>query len=194
MRTFLLICAAIGVAAFLLNALLDFLERSWRSIFIAVTFVVVGIGAYAASFAIDMIVQAFLGQLPPANIVWPCITWSLIALCSLVICARRPVPFLVRTAPFWIFGGMALAASLAHSWNLITAIPLILGGVVYGLFAGQRGSAKIGDSKGGDEDASETQGRRPGRGDPIVDRQAADLAVAAAALSGRPMSEVAATA
>jgi hypothetical protein len=119
-----------------LYSLLNYLGRSWRLIFIGVTFVVVGIGAYAASFVTDMIVQVFLGQLPSANIVWPCITWSLLALCSLVICAQRPVPFLVRTPSFWIFGGMALVASLAHPWNLITAIALILGGTAYGMFAG----------------------------------------------------------
>ena len=60
-------------------------------------------------------------------------------MCSLAICATRPVPFLARAAPFWLFGGTALVASLAHPWNLITAIVLILGGVAYGLFAGQRG-------------------------------------------------------
>jgi hypothetical protein len=131
----------IYVTAALSYALLKFLglSRRLRPIFIGVAFVVVGIGAYAASFVTDMIAQAVLGQLPSANIVWPCITWSLIALCSLVICAQRPVPFLARTLPFWILGGMALVASLAHSWNLITAIALILGGFIYGFFAGQRG-------------------------------------------------------
>lgn len=128
-------------AATLSYALLNFLglSRRLRPIFIGVAFAVVGIGAYAASFVTDMIAQAFLGQLPSANIVWPCVTWSLIAVCSLVICATHSVPFLARTLPFWIFDGMALVASLAHPWNLITAITLILGGVVYGLFAGERG-------------------------------------------------------
>jgi hypothetical protein len=145
MMTFLLSIAAIGVAAFVLNALLDFLGRSRRLIFIVVTFLVVGIGAYAASFVTDMIAEASSGQLTPANIVWPCITWSLIAWCSLAICARRPIPFLARTVPFWVFGGLAIFASLVHPWNLITAILLILGGVMYGLFAGPRGSAKTRD-------------------------------------------------
>jgi hypothetical protein len=131
----------IYVAATFSYALLNFLGLSGRSrpIFIGATFAVVGIGAYAISFVSDMIAQAFFGQLPFTNIVWPCITWSLIALCSLAICARRPVPYLARAVPFWLFGGMAFVASLAHPWNLITAIVLILGGVAYGLFAGQRG-------------------------------------------------------
>lgn len=132
----------IYVAATFSYTLLNFLGLSGRSrpIFIGATFAVVGIGAYAASFVTDMIAEAFAGLAPRSNIVWPCITWSLIAACSLGICARRPVPFLIRAAPFWIFGGMALVASLAHPWNLVTAIALILGGVAYGLFAGQRGS------------------------------------------------------
>ncbi len=186
----------IYVAATFSYALLSFLglSRRLRPIFILVTFVVVGVGAYAASFVTDMMVEAFLGQLPLANVVWPCITWSLIAVCSLAICARRAVPFLVRAVPFWLFGGMALVASRAHSWNLMTAISLILGGVVYGLFAGERGSAKAGDSMGGDEYASETHGRWPSGGDSIEDCQAANLAAARAALTGRPFSEIAAAA
>ena len=132
----------IYVAATFSYALLNFLGLSGRSrpIFIGATFAVVGIGAYAISFVTDMIAQAYFRQLPFTNIVWPCITWSLIALCSLAICARRPVPYLARAVPFWLFGGMAFVASLTHPWNLITAIVLILGGVAYGLFAGQRGS------------------------------------------------------
>jgi hypothetical protein len=176
MMTFLLSIVAIGVAAFILNALLDLLGRSWRSIFIVVTFVVVGIGAYAVSFVTDMILQAFLGQLPSASIVWPCITWLLIALCSLAICARRPVPFLALVAPFWLFGGMALVASFAHSWNLITAISLILGGVAYGHSPGKYGSATRRDSVG--------------RGS-VLNRQAANLAAAEAALTGKSMDEIA---
>ena len=186
----------IYVAATFSYALLNFLglSRRLRPIFILVTFVVVGMGAYAASFVTDMISEALFGQLPLAHVVWPCITWSLIAVCSLAICARRAVPFLVRAVPFWLFGGMALVASRAHSWNLMAAIPLILGGVVYGLFAGERGSAKAGDSMGGDEYASETHGRWPSGGDSMEDSQAANLAAARAALTGRPFSEIAAAA
>ena len=90
----------IYVAVTFSYALLNYLGRSWRPIFIGVTFIVVGIGAYAASFVTDMIAKALAGLAPPANIVRPCITWSLIAVCSLAICARRPVPFLIRAAPF----------------------------------------------------------------------------------------------
>jgi hypothetical protein len=135
----------IYIVATFAYSLLGFLglSRRLRPIFILVTFVVVGMGAYAASFVTDMIAQAYFGQLRSANILWPCITWSLIALCSLAICSRRPVPFLARATPFWLFGGMALVASLAHPWNLMTAISLILGGVLYGLFAGQRGRTNL---------------------------------------------------
>lgn len=135
-----------GIAAFVANAMLNSLGRSWRPIFISGTVVVEGVGAYAASFVIDMIVQAFYGQLPTASIVWPCISWSLIALCSLAVCARRPVPFLARIGPFLIIGGMAIFASLVHSWNLVTAVLLILGGFIYGFFAGRRNNANTRDS------------------------------------------------
>jgi hypothetical protein len=142
---YILICVT-ACAAFALNALLNFLARSRRPILIAFTFVVVGVGAYAASFVADMVGEALSGQLSSANILWPCITWSFISICSLAVCARRPIPFLARTGPFLIFGGMAMLASLVHSWNLVTAIVLILGGVMYGFFAGQRNNANPRDS------------------------------------------------
>jgi len=72
-----------GIAAFVANAILNSLGRSWRPIFISGTVVVEGVGAYAASVVIDIIVQAFKGQLPTSNIVWSFFAWSLIALCSL---------------------------------------------------------------------------------------------------------------
>ena len=133
---FLLIPAAATVAFLLTCALLDFLERSRRSLFVAVTFLVVGIGVYAASFAIDMIVQAHFGQLRGASIVWPCCTWFLIAWFALASCARRQSPLWARTAPFWILGGVVAIASFVHLWNLITAILLLLGGIAYGFLVG----------------------------------------------------------
>ena len=186
----------IFVAATFLYGLLNLLGRSrrLRPILIGVTFLVVGIGAYAASFVTDNISEACFGQLPPAKIARPCVSWSLISLCSLAICARRPVPFLVRAAPFWLFGLIALVASVARPRNLITAIPLILVGVAYGLFYRRLGSAKTSNSNGGEEDPFAIEGRLAVRGDAVDDRQAANLTAAEAALTGRPMSEVAAAA
>ena len=143
---FLLIPAAATVAFLLTCALLDFLERSRRPLFIAVIFLVVGVGVYAASFVIDMIVEAHFGQLRGASIAWPCFTWSVIAWFALASCARRQSPLWARAATFWILSGVVAIASFVHLWNLITAILLLLGGIAYGFLIGPRSILKTRDS------------------------------------------------
>ncbi len=135
---FFLVVLPIAAGAFGVNALLNLLGRSGGPALAVGTFAVVGAGAYAALFVFDMITLAWAGQVPPANIVWPCVTWSLIALSSLMVSAGRPVPFAVRATPFWLFGGLAVLSSLEHPRNLGTAIALILGGFAYGSVAAQR--------------------------------------------------------
>ena len=131
-------------SAAVLNALINWLalSRKYKRIFIGATFVVVGVGAYATSFVVDMVVGVFAGLATTTGVIWPCLTWSQIALISLAICVGRPVPFLIRAAPYWLFGVMALIASLASGWNLITATLLILGGFTYGIFGGQSSIAR----------------------------------------------------
>ena len=144
MGRFLLVAACILGSAFGVNVLLNVLGRLSRPILIGGTLAVVGAGAYATSFVFDMITLAWAGQLPSANIVWPCITWSLIASSSLMAGAGRPVPFAVLATPFWLLGGLAMLSSLAHPRNLVMAIALILGGFAYGLVAVQRADGAAG--------------------------------------------------
>jgi len=146
---FLLIVVTILGIAFAANMLLNVAGRSSRRILIGLTFIIIGAGAYAASFALDMLTQAWAGELPPANIVWPCFTWSLIAFFSLVICAGRSVPFPILATPFWIVGGLAMVSSIAHPRNLVMAVVLIIGGVVYGAVAGQRDADASGTAETG---------------------------------------------
>jgi hypothetical protein len=138
MGRFLLVNITILGSAFVANALLTVIGRFSRRLLIGVTFVGVGAGAYAASFASDMVTMAWTGELPPASVVWPCLTWSLIAFCSLMVCAGRPVPFAALATPFWLLGGLAMFSSLIHPRNLVTAIALIVGGIAYGSVAAQR--------------------------------------------------------
>ncbi len=141
MGRFLLVGVAILGSAFAANTLLNILGRLSRRILIGVTFAVVGAGAYAAAFVFDMMTLAWAGELPPANIVWPCLTWSLIAFSSLMVGAGRPVPFAALATPFWLIGGLAMFSALAHPRNFVAAIALILGGIAYGSVAAQRGGA-----------------------------------------------------
>lgn len=147
MGRFLLVVVTILGSAFAANALLNALGRFSRRILIGVTFAVVGAGAYAASFVFDMITLAWAGELPPANVVWPCITWSLIAFSSLMVSAGRPVPFAVLATPFWLIGGLAMFSSLVHSRNLVAAIALIIGGIAYGSVAAQRDGGAAGTTE-----------------------------------------------
>jgi len=151
MGSFLLVAAPILGGAFAVNALLNVLGRFSRLILIGGTFAVVGVGAYAAAFVLDMITLAWAGQLPPANIVWPCVTWSLIASSSLMVGAGRPVPFAARATPFWLVGGLEMLSSLAHPRNLVAATALILGGIAYGSVAAQRGAGAAGTMENSDQ-------------------------------------------
>ncbi|MGO9210428.1 MAG: hypothetical protein ACLP2H_09965 [Terriglobales bacterium] len=147
MSRFLLVGVTILGSAFVANTLLNVLGRFNRRILIGVTFAVAGAGAYAAAFVFDMITLAWAGELPPANIVWPCLTWSLIAFSLLMVGAGRPVPFAALAAPFWLIGGLAMFSSLAHPRNLVAAITLILGGIAYGSVAAQRGGGATGTAE-----------------------------------------------
>jgi hypothetical protein len=138
---FLLIIVAVLGSAFAVNMLLNVAGRSHRRILICLTYVIVGAGAYAASFVLDMLTQAWAGNLPPANILWPCINWSLIAIASLIVCAGRSVPFAILATPFWIVGALAMVSSIAHPRNLVMAVVLMIGGIVYCAVAAQHGGA-----------------------------------------------------
>jgi hypothetical protein len=144
MGKFLMVGVTILVIAFAANTLLNVLGRFSRRLVIGVTFAIAGAGAYAASFVFYMITLAWAGELPPANIVWPCVTWSMIALSSLTVGGGRPVPFAALATPFWLIGGLAMFGSLAHPRNLVTAIALILGGIAYGSVAAERAGGAAG--------------------------------------------------
>jgi len=124
---------ALSLAA---NACLKALERSNRALLIAATFVVLAIGAYSASFVLDMLMSALLGELPADNVILPGTTWSIVSVCALMVGARRSVPAAVRSLPFLIFGGLAMAATAFHSRNIVTALVLILGGLGYAWASG----------------------------------------------------------
>ena len=147
MGGFLLIAAVIVGSALAANALLNVLARSGGPILVGATIAVVGAGAYAAAFVFDMITLAWAGELPPANVVWPCLMWSLISFCSLVGGAGRPVPFAARATPFWLVGGLAMFSSLAHRRNFVAAMALILGGIAYASVASQQGGAAAGTTE-----------------------------------------------
>ena len=135
MTDFLIIAAMIlGIPgiSLVVDALLTALwQSSHKQIVIAGTFVVVAIGAYAASFVVDMVMLAWAGEIPWVNIVWPCWTWSLIATCALAVGAGRPTPKLTRILPFVIFGVFAMSAAIVHPRHIVTALLLILGGIIY---------------------------------------------------------------
>lgn len=136
MIRFLLISAVIIGLSLVTNVFLNGLQRSHRLILLAGTFVVVAVGAYAASFVLDMVMLAWAGELPPGNIVWPCMTWSVISTCALAVGAGRPTPKSIRIVPFVIFGGIAMAAAIAHPRHIVTALVLILVGFIYVWAAG----------------------------------------------------------
>ena len=138
---FLFIAAVTIGLSFTANASLNTLRRSsHKRILVAATFVVVAIGAYAASFVFDMVMLAWAGEIPPGNIVWPSMTWSLTCVCALAVGAGRPTPLSVRLVPFVIFGGFAMAAAIAHPRHIVTALLLILVGVIYAWSAGSAGN------------------------------------------------------
>ena len=149
MGGFLLIAAAIVGSAVVANALLNALGRFGRPILVASTFVVVGAGAVATGFLFHMITLAWAGELLLANIVWPCITWSLVSFSALLVGAGRPVPFAARAVPFWLLGGFTMFSSLAHPRNFIPAMALILVGIAYGSAAAQRGGRAAGTADDG---------------------------------------------
>jgi hypothetical protein len=68
MIPFLAIVAVIAYAALAANAFLNVLGRSAAALLVGGTFVVVSIGAYAASFVIDMVVLAWSGEVPATNV------------------------------------------------------------------------------------------------------------------------------
>jgi hypothetical protein len=141
MTGFLLIAAVVTGLSLVANASLNTLQRSGKLILIAGTLVVVALGAYAASFVLDMVILSWAGEIPRGNIIWPCMTWSLISTCALVVGARRSTPFAVRIVPFAIFGGLAMIAAIAQPRNVVSALVLILGGVLYGWAAGRAGDS-----------------------------------------------------
>jgi hypothetical protein len=100
MGAFLVIAALIVGTALAANALLNVLGRSGGGLLVGGTFIVVAAGAYTTPFVFDMVTLAWTGELPAANIVWPCITWSLISFSALVVGAGRSVPFAARAMPF----------------------------------------------------------------------------------------------
>jgi hypothetical protein len=138
MGEFLLIAAAIVGCAFAANILLNVLSRSGGSMFVGATFAVIFLGAYAASFVLDMIMLAWTSELPTPNIIWPSITWSLISYSLLFAASGRRVPFTARAIPFWIIGGIAMLSSFVHARNVATAIALLLGGTTYASLAAQK--------------------------------------------------------
>jgi hypothetical protein len=145
MGAFLVITTVIVGAALAANALLNVFARSSSgALLVGGTFTVVAAGAYATAFVFDMITLAWTGELPTANIVWPCVTWSLIAFSSLVVGARRPVPFAARATPFWLVGVLAMFSSILYPRNLVAGIALILGGIAYGSVSAQRGGGAAG--------------------------------------------------
>jgi hypothetical protein len=135
MPTILLIVVTTVAAALAVNAVLNGLVHSGRAPLTVGTFIVVGGGAYATSFVFEMVALAVAGKLPAANILWPCITWSLIAVSCLVVGAGRPVPFPARAAPFWLIGGLAMFSSLTNARPIVPGIALLLGGFLYAAVA-----------------------------------------------------------
>lgn len=133
---YLLSVAIIFGLSFVANAFLNALQRTHRRILIAGTFVVIAVGAYSASFVLDMVMLVWAEEVPLSNIVWPCMTWSLISTCALVVGAGRSTPFVVRILPFTFFGGLAMLAAFLHPRHIVTALFLIFGGVIYGWAAG----------------------------------------------------------
>ncbi len=118
------------------------LRPSHRLIFLCGTFVVVAIGAYAASFVLDMVMLAWAGDLPLCKIVWPSITWSVISIGALFVGTGRAfTPAAIRILPFAIFGGLGMATAIVHPKNIAPALILILGGVMYAWSPGIAGES-----------------------------------------------------
>lgn len=137
MGIFLVIVITTVGAALVVNGLLNNVARLGRALVAVGTFLVVTAGAYALSFVFDMIELTRAGVLPKANVVWPCITWALIAVSSLLVGAARIVPFAVRAVPFWLIGGLMIFSSQLHGRPIILGVVLLLGGTAYAAVASQ---------------------------------------------------------
>ncbi len=138
MGEFLLIAAIVVISAFVANTLLNFLSRSNRWIFVGATLAIVGIGAYAASFVLDLMMMVWTDRLAASSTIWPCLIWSSISASSLVVATGRRVPFAALAFPFFLFGGIAMLSSLIHTRNIVISVVMILAGVAYASLTMQR--------------------------------------------------------
>ena len=137
MGWFIVVVGVVGASAWAADVILNGLARAGRFSLSVGTIVVSSAGAVAAGFLFHIITLAWVGELPPSNIVWPCVTWSLIVVSSLVVGSGRPVHFAVRAVPWLLLGGITMLGSITHPRNFFSAVALVLIGIAYGSGSGQ---------------------------------------------------------
>jgi hypothetical protein len=131
MNAVLFVLVLIPLLALIINKVFDRLEQTHKRILITIAFVLIGVGAYSWSFAVDLLIQVIFGDLTFDNFLWPLITWSSLGWCCLAICLKRPVSAWARVLPFWLFGLEAVIGAFVHPRNLITAVVMVIGSLGY---------------------------------------------------------------
>jgi hypothetical protein len=147
MGWFIVVVGLVGASALATNAALNVLARLGRFALALGVFLVSSVGAVAAGFLLYMMTLAWAGELPPRNIVWPCLTWALISISALVAGSGRPVQFAFRATPWLLVGGFTMLSSTEHPRNMAAAVAIVLVGLAYGARAGQAAPCVAGASE-----------------------------------------------
>jgi hypothetical protein len=87
--------------------------------------ILAGLGAYAFSFAVDLLAGGLLGVYPSTAFV-PVITWSVIATVSLLFAVRLRPPVWAVLSPLVLFTGLSVLGAATgrhpHTWIVVAAL------------------------------------------------------------------------
>lgn len=140
----ILLGAAInGAIAITFLVIARWASRRQASVRNVVSFSIAAVASYATGFTLDMVFSAVDGELPTANIVLPSITWSSIAIVSLIGAFSARGSRVARALPFWLNSAVALLAGFVHIRNAAIGSLLLFGGMF--VWSGSVRSAAVDD-------------------------------------------------